>query len=105
MSEKLSFDESLESMDAINQYRMDNPGTNIKRVIVKKGMKIIFNDEIKVIAGDYNTYFKLDILWEDVGFDFRNNGLYGSYSSTYYIIEYDCMVLTIYSDDIEIEIM
>ncbi len=105
MGKKLSTEESLSSLSAIQQYMYDFPGTNRKRVVVKNGTKVVFNENISVIAGDYNIYFKVDIIWEDAEFDFRDKGLYGSYSSTYYVINYDGNILTIYSDDIVIEIM
>lgn len=105
MSKKLSTEESLKSLRAINDYRIDNPGTRKKKVIVVKSGKTIFNDEISVIAGDYNIYFKVDIIWEDAGFDYKGNGLYGYYSSTYNIVTYDNSVLIIYSDDIIIRVI
>lgn len=105
MSEKLSVEESLKSLDAINNYRIDNPGNQKKRVVVVKRGKTIFNDVVSVIAGDYNIYFKVDIIWEDAGFNYRENGLYGNYSSTYNVVTYDNNVLNIYSDDITISII
>lgn len=105
MSQNLSAKERLSSLSAMQEYMRDYPGNNKKRVIVKSGTEIIFNENISVIAGDYNIYFKVDIIWEDAEFDFRGNGLYGSYSSTYYVIKYEGGVLTIYSDDIVIEII
>lgn len=105
MSKKLSTEESLKSLSAINDYRIDNPGNEKKRVVVTKKGRTIFNDVVSVIAGDYNIYFKVDIIWEDVEFDYRENGLYGYYSSTYNIITYDNGVLNIYSDNIVISII
>lgn len=104
MSNKLSAEESLNSLDAINHFRIENPGSKKKKVVVIKNRKIIFNDEIEVIAGDYNTHFQVDIIWEDANFDYKGNGLYGYYSSTYNIITYESSVLNIYSDDIVISI-
>lgn len=105
MGQKLSREESLSSLSAIQQYMLDCPGNNTKRVIVRNGTEVIFNENISVAAGDYNIYFKVHIIWEDAEFNFRDNGLYGSYSSTYYVIKYDGNILTIYSDDIVIEII
>ncbi len=105
MSKKLSVDESLKSLSAIKDYRIDNPGNGKKRVVVVKSGKTIFNDVISVIAGDYNIYFKVDIIWEDADFDYKENGLYGYYSSTYNVVTYDNSVLNIYSDDIIISII
>jgi len=105
MGKKLSFEESLDSLNAIKEFKSDNPGTVKKRVIALKNGKNIFNDEISVIAGDYNIYYKIDIIWEDVEFDYRDNGLYGYYSSTYSVVTYDNSVLNIYDDDIEISII
>lgn len=105
MSKKLSTKESQESLGAINDYRIDHPGNQKKRVVVVKSGKTIFNDVITVIAGDYNIYFKVDIIWEDAGFDYKGNGLYGYYSSTYNVATYDNSVLNIYSDDIIISII
>lgn len=105
MSKELTNDEKLKSISAINFYRQNNPGTLKKRVVVRNCDKIIFNDEVSVIAGDYNIYFKVDIIWEDANFDFRNNGLYGYYSSTYNKVIYDGNVMTIYSNTIIIDIM
>lgn len=105
MSKKLSTEESLKSLRAINDYKINNPGTVKKRVVVAKNGNTIFNDVISVIAGDYNIYFRVDIIWEDAEFDYKGNGLYGYYSSTYNVITYDNSVLTIYSDDIVINIL
>ena len=105
MGKKLSFEERLDSLNAIKEFKIDNPGTVKKRVIVRKNGKIIFNDEISVIAGNYNIYYKIDIIWEDVEFDYRENGLYGYYSSTYSVVTYDNSVLNIYDGDIEISII
>ena len=105
MSKKLSNEESLKSLRAINDYRINNPGTVKKRVVVVKNGNTIFNDVISVIAGDYNIYFKVDIIWEDAEFDYKENGLYGYYSSTYNVVTYDNSILTIYSDDIVINIL
>lgn len=105
MSKKLSVEESLKSLRAISNYKIDNPGNVNKRVIVVKSGKTIFNDVISVIAGDYNIYYKVDIIWEDAGFDYRKNGLYGYYSSTYNVVVYDNDILNIYADDMVISIM
>ena len=105
MSKKLSTEESLKSLRAINDYRINNPGTVKKRVVVVKNGNTIFNDVISVIAGDYNIYFKVDIIWEEAEFDYKENGLYGNYSSTYNVVTYDNSVLAIYSDDIVINIL
>lgn len=105
MSKKLSFEESQKSLIAISDYRIDNPGNGKKRVIVVKSGKTIFNDVISVIAGDYNIYFRVDIIWEDAEFDYKENGLYGYYSSTYNVVTYDNGILNIYSDNIVISII
>lgn len=105
MSKKLSVEESRKSLIAISDYRIDNPGTNKKRVVVIKNGQTIFNDVISVIAGDYNIYFKVDIIWEDADFDYKENGLYGYYSSTYNVVTYGNNVLNIYSEDILISII
>lgn len=105
MSKKLSVEKSLKSLRAINNYRIDNPGNEKKRVVVVKSGKTIFNDVVSVIAGDYNIYFKVDIIWEDAKFNYKENGLYGYYSSTYNVATYDNSVLNIYSDDIVISII
>ena len=105
MSIKLSPEESLKSLSAIKDYRIHNFGTVKKRVVVTKNENTIFNDVISVVAGDYHIYFKVDIIWEDAGFDYKGNGLYGYYSSTYNVVTYNNSVLTIYSDDIVINIL
>lgn len=105
MSKKLSVEESLKSIRAICDYKIDNPGNKKKRVVVVKSGNTIFNDEVSVIAGDYNVYFKVDIIWEDAGFDYKERGLFGYYSSTYNVVTYASGVLKIYSDDIVISII
>ncbi|MCM1156507.1 MAG: hypothetical protein NC392_14225 [Roseburia sp.] len=105
MSKELSSEESLKSLRAISNYRIDNPGNGKKRVVVVKSGKTIFNDVISVIAGDCNIYFKVDIIWEDAEFDYKERGLHGYYSSTYNVVTYDNSVLNIYSDDIVISII
>ncbi len=105
MNKKLSVEESLKSFRAICDYKIDNSGNEKKRVVVAKSGNTIFNDEISVIAGDYNIYSKVDIIWEDVGFDYKERGLLGYYSSTYNVVTYASGVLNIYSDDIIISII
>ena len=105
MSEKLSFQESAKSANAISMYRRDNTENTNKRVIVEKNGQAIFNEEITVIAGDYNSYLKVDIIWEDANFDYKEKGLFGYYSSTYHKVRYDSGVLSIYSNDITITII
>lgn len=86
MSKKLWFEKSL---SAINDYRIDDPENKKKRVGVVKSGKTIFNDVISVIAGDCNNYYKVDLIWEDAEFDYKENGLSGYYSSTYSVVTYD----------------
>lgn len=105
MSEKLTDEESMKSLRAISDYRIDNRGNVNKRVVVTKHGKTIFNDIVPVSAGDCNIYFKVDILWEEAGFNYKKNGLYGYYSSTYNRVTYENDVLDIYSDDIIISII
>ena len=105
MSEKLSFQESAKSANAISMYRKDNSENTNKRVIVKKNGQDIFNDEITVIAGDYNSDLKVNIMWEDANFDYKEKGLFGYYSSAYYKVSHANGVLSIYSDDITITIV
>lgn len=105
MSKKLSTVESQKSLKAINEYRIDNPGTKKKRVVVAKSGEEILNDIVSVVAGNYNIYYKVDIIWEDVGFDYKENGLNGYYSSTYHVVTYDNGILNIYSDEIVISIL
>lgn len=50
MSKKLSAEESLKSLSAINDYRIDNHGNEKKRVVVVKNGNTIFNDVVSVIA-------------------------------------------------------
>lgn len=104
MSKKLSTEEIFKSLNAIRNYRIKNLGYQKKRVVVLKNGKLIFNGVISVIAGEYNLYFRVDIIWEDAKFDYKKNGLYGYYSSTYHVVTYDDDTLNIYSDDIVISI-
>lgn len=105
MSKKLTSGKNLKGASAVAAYRRDNSGSKKKRVIVKNNGNIIFNDEILVTAGDYGNYFSVDIMWENVKPDYKEIGLYGSYSSNYKEITYDDYTLSIYSDDIVINIM
>lgn len=105
MSKRLPDEDSFKSLNAIKNYRIDNPGKEKKRVVVVKNGKTLFNDVVSVIAGDYNIYFQVDIIWEDAEFNYKENGLYGYYSSTYNVVTYDNNVLNIYSDDIIISII
>ena len=50
MRKKLSAEESLKSLSAINDYRIDNHGNEKKRVVVVKNGNTIFNDVVSVIA-------------------------------------------------------
>lgn len=101
MGNKLSFGEGLESMSAVLDYLRDNGTLTLpKNVSVIKNGKLIVNDKIDVLALKFNSYMRVDILWEDSGYeDYKDLGLYGSYSSSYCRMTYIDGILTIKSDD------
>ncbi len=97
---KLSAKDRLESLNEIKKYRIDNPGTKKKRAVVEKNGKTIFDDKVPVVAGDYNIYFNVDIIWEDADFDdYSKYGLCGSYSSDYNVATYNNSILQLCDND------
>lgn len=44
-------------------------------------------------------------VYHNVGFDYKENGLNGYYSSTYHVVTYDNGILNIYIDEIVISIL
>lgn len=105
MGDKLPREQCEASFDAMKHYNMDFPGTNKKKVIARKNNEVIFNNTVTVVAGNCHIYYKVDILWEEAGCAFKEKGLRGTYGSSYYASSYDGNILTIYSDDIIIEII
>lgn len=101
MGNKLSFGEGLESMSAVLAYLEDNGTLTLpKNVSVIKNGKLIVNDEIDVLALKFNSYMSVDIFWENSGYeDYKDLGLYGLYSSSYYRMTYVDRILKIKSDD------
>ena len=109
MSKKLPFADVCDSLNALKDYRLENPGSNRKRVIAVNlaNNETLFNDVVTVIAGNSGS---LEIMWEgDDGdgdkFDYRSLGLYGRYSTSYNVMEYDAGILKVHSDDIVISII
>lgn len=104
MSKKLSKEESLKSFTGANHFRIENLGNVKKKVSVFKDEKLIFENFVTVIAGNFNIYIRLDINWEDANYNFKEAGLFGYYSTNYNMIEYKDGVLYIYDGDIKIHI-
>ena len=108
MGNKLSVGEGLESMSAVLDYLKDNGTLTLpKNVSVIKNGKLIVNDKIDVLALKFNSYMRVDIFWENSGYeDYKDLGLYGLYGSSYYRMTYIDGILTIKSDsDDNIEIV
>lgn len=101
MGNKLSVGEGLESMSAVLDYLKDNGTLTLpKNVSVIKNGKLIVNDKIDILALKFNSYMRVDILWEDSGYeDYKDLGLYGLYGSSYYRMTYIDGILKIKSDD------
>lgn len=105
MSNKLPSEEMYKSHSAAQNYRVKNQGDIIKRIIIEKDGDEIFDCDLHVIVENCGIYYEVDIFWEDVCFDFRANGLYGKYSSTYNMMRYEDGELSINCGDIIIRII
>ena len=105
MGNRLSNEELLKSLSAAHNFRVENQGDKMKRVIVEENGEIIFDCDVQVTVVDRNIYYEVDIFWEDVCYDFRAKGLYGMYSSTYYMMKYEGNELIINSGDKVIRII
>lgn len=101
MGNKVSGEMSLNNISALVEFSRDNTNKSVKTVIAKRGNEIIFNDIVTVIVGDYNIYYRLDIIWDDVisEDEYHDLGLYGYYSSDYCEISYSQKVLTVNTTD------
>lgn len=101
MSKKVDSKVGFENISALVEFRRENSTKVVKSVVVKKGNTIIFNDKVTVIVGDYNIYFRLDIIWDDVitEEEYHALGLYGYYSSDYCDMEYSQKILTVDTRD------
>ena len=97
MSKKVSADEGIKNIGELIAFRKDNSNTSKKRVVVEMNGRTIFNDNVTVVIGDYNIYYRVDIIWDDVitQDEYHNLGLYGYYSSDYCEMDYSAGVLTI----------
>lgn len=105
MGNKISIDESRDSVSALMDYKRDFSAAQEMRVVAKQNYQVIFNSRVKVVVGDYNNYHRVDILWDDVEPDYHDIGLYGYYSTDYCCMNYDNGVLTIFDGNgIEITI-
>ncbi len=101
MSSMVSPEQKMDNIQYLVEFRRENSNKSIKRVLAKKNDEIIFNDDVTVIIGDYNTYFRVDIIWEDAISDseYHSIGLRGYYSSDYCIMKYSQNTLEISTDD------
>lgn len=108
MSDRLPIGEERESMRAVLDYLKNNGTLTLpKHVSVIKNGKLIVNDKIDVLALKFNSYMSVDIFWENSGYeDYKDLGLYGLYSSSYYRMTYVDRILKIKSDsDDNVEIV
>ncbi len=103
MGNKISANESMDSILALMEYKRNFSASQKMRVVAKRNHEIIFNNRVIVGIGDYNFYQKVDIMWDDVKPDYHDIGLHGYYSTDFCRMEYDDGVLTI-SDGNGIEI-
>lgn len=88
-------------MSAVLDYLKDNGTLTLpKNVSVIKNGKLIVDDKIDVLALKFNSYMRVDIFWENSGYeDYKDLGLYGLYGSSYYRMTYIDGILKIKSDD------
>jgi len=106
MGNKLSSDKSLRSMGEVMHYIRDNETSALRNnVYAIKNGELLIMDEFEVLAFHNEAYATIHIMWEKSGFEnYRDLGLYGVYSSSYYQISYHDGVLKINSGDIEITV-
>lgn len=96
--------DNLNGISVLQDYLRQYSANEKMLVIAKRGNEVLFIDRVDVVVGNYNIYFRVDIMWEDIEPDFRNIGLRGYYSTSYYQMNFSNKVLTIYDNNIEITI-
>lgn len=96
MGNKISANESMDSISALMEYKRNFSASQKMRVVAERDHEIIFNNRVMVVIGDYNIYQRVDIMWDDVEPDYHDIGLYGYYSTDYCHMDYDDGVLTIF---------
>lgn len=104
MGKKMSSDDCMDSMSAVQEYLREFSQAARKKVIAQRGGDTIFNGEISVSIGYYHNYYNVNIEWEDKEPQYHEKGLFGYYSTDYCKMKYSKKVLTILSNDIVITI-
>lgn len=106
MSKKLNATDSISSIDACVSYTKKYPSFGKKHVIASGTKGTIFNDLVTVNIAKTNIYCNVNIMWDErmSEKEYKENGLYGYYSTMYYRMCYSKGLLVIKSDDIKIEI-
>lgn len=95
MGKKLSEKENIYGISALQDYKREFSSYGEMLVIAKKDNEVIFNGRVTVGIGDYNIYFKVDIIWDDVEPNYHDIGLFGYYSTNYCKMKYANGILTI----------
>lgn len=113
MSGKLSFQDSIDSMNAVKTLKREANGLSVFFVnifVYDSDYKLIksFRGESIVITST-SEYYNVNINWEDYGLDdYHDIGLKGYYSTTYTKMNYNdstgCLEIEAEDDDISIEV-
>ena len=98
MSQELCNRDKIKSASAVNEYCIQNAWYENKNVIVQREGITIFDDEVEVSVSNMNSYFLVNIMWEENGCDYKEKGLYGYYSTYYNKMKYHNDISYIYSD-------
>lgn len=91
LSKDLSYNDYMESLKALNEFRNDNPDGDIKRNIIihYKDNKIELYENVTLEVAERLQRLQLDIYWEDAMPDFKKLGLKGIYDPKKTVLSYD----------------
>ncbi|MDF9557988.1 hypothetical protein P5757_26545 [Bacillus tropicus] len=108
---QLSIEDFSKATDALKHFKRDLNGRKRNKnqfevkITVKDldGSCLFALNDVDIIFGYNANYDNIDIMWEPfLGNQYKEQGLYGRYSTTFNKMEYSNKELTIFSEDREI---
>lgn len=90
MSNKLSNDAYMNSLDALRKFKNDNTNSDLRKKIIisTNNNEIKFYENVEVIVAERFPNYQIDIYWEEVVDDFKDLDLRGTYDPQYTSISY-----------------
>ncbi len=91
MSNKLSNDDYMDSLEALRKFRNDLPSMDLRKniIIITNNNEIKSYDDVEVIVAERFPNYQIDIYWEGVLENFKDLGLRGTYNPQYTSISYN----------------